>query len=397
MVDTGSRQFYFRLPVFTEFSAVSDLKNYTSLPGDWYILAADVQDSTAAIRAGQYKGVNITGVSVITSVKNLAKSLPLPYIFGGDGATLCIPPELLDESKQALLATQEMAGTQFQLHLRVGVVPVGVVREKGLDVLVLRHQISEHYIQAAFTGGGIEYAEGLIKQENEGRPYRLEPAAREVSADYTGLECRWDNVPSEHGEVIALMVKALAPSIEQEAVIYNEVIEKVKQIYGDDDHCRPVYERGLKLTHDPEKLSYEVRLRTFGREKMAAFKYWLSLRVQLAIGRACMYFGLKTGEVEWSRYKSDVISNTDFKKFDGMLREVLSGTEQQRAELEDYLRMRFEQGDCVYGIHVSDSALVTCMINNRHGEHFHFVDGANGGYAMAAAVMKAQLEQKAAY
>ena len=389
----NSEQFYSTLPVHTEFAAVSDLANYVSLPDDWSILAADVQDSTGAIKAGQYKGVNITGVSVITSIKNIAKPLELPYIFGGDGTTLCIPPALLQQSKEALLATRLMAETQFHLRLRVGVVPVRLVREAGLDVLVLRHRMSKYYIQAAFAGGGIEYAESLIKKEAEGLPYRLEPEGEVVDADYSGLECRWDTVPSERGEVIALIVKALASSIQQEAIIYNEVIEKIRQIYGDDDICRPVYSEGLRLTNKYEKLLYEIRLRTFGSGQVSAVKYWFLLRVQMLIGRICMSLGLKTGSVDWRRYKSDVVSNTDFKKFDGMLREVISGTAEQRAELSRYLQQRFEQGDCVYGIHVSDSALVTCMINNRNGEHFHFVDGADGGYAMAAAEMKAQLEE----
>ena len=39
----------------------------------------------------------------------------------------------------------------------------------------------------------------------------------------------------------------------------------------------------------------------------------------------------------------------------------------------------------------STGAIFTCLITRRHGDHLHFVDGAEGGYAMAAAAMKAQL------
>lgn len=48
-----------------------------------------------AIRSGLYKAVNILGVSVITAVVNVAKPLTIPYMFGGDGASLCIPPALV--------------------------------------------------------------------------------------------------------------------------------------------------------------------------------------------------------------------------------------------------------------------------------------------------------------
>ncbi len=91
-------------------------------------------------------------------------------------------------------------------------------------------------------------------------------------------------------------------------------------------------------------------------------------------------------------YKSELISNTDFKKFDGVLRQVISGTKNQREELAAYLKEKYTNKECVYGIHVSNSALMTCMIDNRLGEHFHFVDAADGGYAIAALQMKEQIK-----
>jgi hypothetical protein len=50
-------------------------------------------------------------------------------------------------------------------------------------------------------------------------------------------------------------------------------------------------------------------------------------------------------------------------------------------------------GKCHYGIHVSNAALVTCIIDNRAGEHYHFVDGADGGYTLAAEAMKEQMRK----
>jgi len=35
-------------------------------------------------------------------------------------------------------------------------------------------------------------------------------------------------------------------------------------------------------------------------------------------------------------------------------------------------------------------ALITCPILDRQEEHFHFIDGASGGYALAAKNMKGQ-------
>jgi len=38
------------------------------------------------------------------------------------------------------------------------------------------------------------------------------------------------------------------------------------------------------------------------------------------------------------------------------------------------------------------SLLMPCMIDNRLGEHYHFVDASDGGYAIAASHMKAQIK-----
>ena len=128
--------------------------------------------------------------------------------------------------------------------------------------------------------------------------------------------------------------------------------------------------------------------------KWGVIKCWLSIRIRVYLGSVFMRFKLRIGDVYWGEYKNDLVSNTDFKKFDGVLREVISGTAEQRVKLAAYLQQRYENGECVYGIHASDSALVTCMINNRSGEHFHFVDGSDGGYAMAATGMKEQMRQR---
>jgi hypothetical protein len=45
----------------------------------------------------------------------------------------------------------------------------------------------------------------------------------------------------------------------------------------------------------------------------------------------------------------------------------------------------------VFGVHAAEAALMTCIITDLQANHVHFVDGANGGYALAAKQMKAQL------
>ena len=82
--------FYEDLPVFQDFSELTDLGHYQLLPDDWFVVIADIRGSTKAIHDGFYKEVNIIGAATIMTVINSVRPLLIPYVFGGDGATL--PP-----------------------------------------------------------------------------------------------------------------------------------------------------------------------------------------------------------------------------------------------------------------------------------------------------------------
>jgi hypothetical protein len=64
----SSENFYAELPILEDFSSTSDFSKYSTLPDDWQIVVADVEDFTSAIASGEYKAVNILSVSVITSI-----------------------------------------------------------------------------------------------------------------------------------------------------------------------------------------------------------------------------------------------------------------------------------------------------------------------------------------
>jgi hypothetical protein len=128
---TTNINFYRELPILEQFVDVADPDCYRPLPEDWLLVVADVRGSTAAIQQGQYKAVNMVGAAAITAVLNQAKPLPIPFIFGGDGAALAIPPTLVESTGQALRAARQMATAVYNLDLRVGVIPAAVVRGAG--------------------------------------------------------------------------------------------------------------------------------------------------------------------------------------------------------------------------------------------------------------------------
>jgi hypothetical protein len=59
------------------------------------------------------------------------------------------------------------------------------------------------------------------------------------------------------------------------------------------------------------------------------------------------------------------------------------------ARIEARLGEAAEAGHCRYGLHSQASALMTCIVPSPFTrDHMHFVDGAAGGYAMAARNLK---------
>lgn len=98
----SSARFYAELPVFTDFREVSRAENFAALPEDWHVVMSDVRNSTVAIQSGGYKNVNTVGAATITAVLNAAGDIDIPFVFEGDGSTLCVPPALLDDARAAL-------------------------------------------------------------------------------------------------------------------------------------------------------------------------------------------------------------------------------------------------------------------------------------------------------
>lgn len=405
-----STTFYAQLEPLTDFADVADPRRYVPLPHDWYVLISDVRGSTQAIAEGRYKEVNMVGAASIVAVLNAAPDSDIPFVFGGDGATLAVPADLLPRAGRALLGVQAIARREFGLDLRVGVVPVAAIAREGHEVWVARLAISPEYAQAVFSGGGLAAAERLVKAP--GSPFLLaadragdrRPAAEDPSqvrpapgaapeADLTGLECRWQDIRSRHGETVCLLVMASADqSAERGAQIYREVLAHIRESYGDERDYHPLAIEGLRPSYDPRRLLAETKLRSplglAPRLRYLAQIWALNLAVRL-------YKRLEQlrGRLPfWDQYREIVFRTADYKKYDDTLRMIIAGTPAQRARLTAFLEERYQAGDLVYGLHVTDRALMTCLVFERLGRQVHFVDGADGGYALAAKALKARVE-----
>lgn len=390
---TESNRFYEKLEGFTDFSQFPEPRWYRPLPEDWCVVVTDVCGSTRAIEQGRYKEVNGVGVASIVALINAVKPLRVPYVFGGDGATACFPIATLDRVKPALVAAREMSQAQFGLELRIGVVHMAEIRQKGCEVLVGKHQPHRHYQQAMFQGDGLGFAEKLIKDPDPANPYLVRegvPADRHI---FKGFECRWNEIPSPHEENIALLVQAQGETDRLKDRIYVEVLKEVEAIYGKDTHYNPLRQDNLYLTRSSRLLSVEAGVRTAFQAGAQRRRYQLKLQLLRWAGNWLMATKSRLGQVKWGEYKKDVVINTDYRKFDELLRMVISGSAAQRGQLRSVLESYRRRGQIVFGLYAAPSALITCIVTSYDKDHVHFLDGANGGYAMAAREMKRQIKQ----
>ncbi len=386
----SSAGFYAGLPVLTEFGAIADPRNFAPLPADWHVATCDVRNSTRAVEAGDYKHVNTVGASAVIAILNAAGDLQIPFIFEGDGSAFCVPPQLLEDAKAALMKTREMARKSFGLELRVATLPVATVRAAGFDITVARVRVSANYVQAMFAGGGMGYADRTMKDPATAALCEVKEGSVVPRGSHEGLECRWQDIPSLHGETVSLMVRATATEPAAAAATYREVIAQVREIYGSDDACHPLTPPALQLAPSlsARQLGNEVGVRAADRGRLGKWLWLLRVRWFVVLGWFLMKFGLHTEETDWSRYKETLYRNTDVRKFNDVFRQILAGSAAQREKLDAWLGERYARRELVYGLHVTDRALMTCLVFNYSANHLHFIDGADGGLYLAAKAFK---------
>ena len=203
-------------------------------------------------------------------------------------------------------------------------------------------------------------------------------------------------MPSFHDHKLALLVAAVSDHAEANLATYRGVSDKIAQIYGDISSYHPLRADRMRLSFNPRQLGHEWRVRSSRLSLWARARYFARM-VVLNLAGAYLFARKKdTKAVRWSHYIDEMVENSDVRKFDGVLRMVMDGSEAQYRDLHDYLEGQRRQGRLVFGMHKSSEALLTCIVFSYNGNHVHFVDGSDGGYAMAARSLKAQLKSLAA-
>ncbi|MEL6924798.1 MAG: DUF3095 family protein, partial [Bacteroidota bacterium] len=253
-------------------------------------------------------------------------------------------------------------------------------------------QVSNYYEQAILDGTALDAAERWIKQDPTDNPFLIRQKQNAaVEADFTGFTCRWQDVPSTKGETIATIIK-LNPAAENSETIIR-ILQEVENIFGEEANYHPIQADQLRIAQSEKYLGLEALV--FSKYKRG-WSYWRQLwriRKETLLTRLAMFLRLKVN-VNW--YRLDQLRqyqslSSDYRKFDGSLKMILSCTTADRRRWATFLQSLHEAGLLYYGIHVSDRALMTCLLHADSQQEVHFVDAGDGGYALAARQMKAQM------
>lgn len=383
MDDLAMDGFFGTLPVFTHFEGVTDAANYRALPDGWFLAIADIVSSTQAIASGHYKSVNMAGASVISAVLNALGKGDYPFVFGGDGALVAIPPSGVDRVREALASARTWVSEELQLELRTALVPMAAVRDQGVDVHVARFSPSPFVSYAMFSGGGASWAE---KQMKAGC-FAVDAAPAGSRPDLTGLSCRWNPIEARNGTIVSIIA---VPGADGSGPEFQGLVDDIIAISMEQNrggHPVPVEGPTPALTFAGANM--EARA-TAPADKRLWRKFMIAIQVVLLY--VLDKFGFKFASFDSKIYRRDLAANSDFRKFDDGLKMTIDVDAAHLTRIEARLQDAEAQDICRFGLHRQDSALMTCFVPTPlMRDHMHFIDGASGGYATAASFLRGKL------
>ncbi|HSG94911.1 MAG TPA: DUF3095 family protein, partial [Afifellaceae bacterium] len=340
-----------------------------------------VVGSRKAISEGRYKAVNMAGGAMISALMNALDTHDLPFVFGGDGAAAVYAPSDQAIVAKSLAQTVTWVKEELALKLRAALVPVSRVRQDGFDLQVQATRVSQAINNYAFRGGGISHAEALMKSGH----YAIEPAPAGSRPDLSGLSCRWTPIETDGENIVSIIIEAA----ENATGIFPQKASEFLDLAGMGRHRAgsPMPASGPGTAWPPEGLDLEARA---SRQNVPLGLYKARLYFTTLFAWVLFKTGTSFAGFDPRRYREHTSLNTDYRKFQDGLRVTVSLADAQLKKLTDFLEKERMAKHLKYGLCVQDSAVLTCYVPSVTSDtHFHFLDGAGGGYAQAATNMKA--------
>lgn len=359
---------------------VANKSCFSKVPEDWYAIAADIKNSTEAIKNGNHDQVNLVATGSVIAILNLAysKNISIPFFFGGDGATMLIPSELLEGSIAALNQHRINTLENFGFELKIGSISIKEIYENDVALEISRVKVSNVLSIPVVLGEGLQFAEKKIKDDFNGSDILSKKIPDLLNLE--GMECKWDKIspPETNQEVVSLIVIGCVN--EDPSEVFSKVLKNIDTIYGSLNNRKPISVKRLKLKASLRKLNDEMRTKFGKYDGLYLMKNWL----KTVFGK----FYLDNTETGKS-YLQKLVELTDTLTIDGRINTVITGTQEQRKSLTTYLDHLEEKGKIKYGLHVSEQSVMSCYVRDmKKDDHIHFVDGAGGGYTKAANQLK---------
>jgi hypothetical protein len=357
--------------------------SFCSLPDDWHVIICDVKESTKAVNAGRHHDVNLVAAGSLIASLNIARAhkIEIPFFFGGDGGTVLVPHEILQETLKAVHAHNVNCMTSFGMSMHIGSISMKEISSTGHWVKIAKVNQSSGFYKSVVIGDGLPFAENMIKSARVGESQERFPMDL---LNLQGLECRWDRIkpPQEENEVVCYLIEALDPLDQIE--LFKAVLIKADEIYGDIKKRNPLSIERLKLLLNFQKLRREV-LAKYGKWRSSKF---LGTYFTTFVGKLYFRLNFSVKKLRGRSYLAQVVSNADTLNIDGRLNTIISGKVDKRLQFTSFLDTLEKQGKLIYGHHISRESVMTCYIEQRDSRHIHFVDGADGGYTDASKELK---------
>lgn len=387
----NTNTFYKDLPVIKKDleEALTDESYFKSVPNNWSIIVTDIENSTDEFKKGKYQEMNIISASSIIVALNIADKygIEIPFIYGGDGASIIVPKNILSEVLESLATLRNNAKYNFQLSLRVGSISVESLKQYGHRLKLAKIKIVEDYTQAIFLGAGLNEAEKLIKNDKR---FLTKKEGEERKLNLSGLQCRWNEIapPSHKKDILVLIVNPIKKR--NQTIIYKKILSDIESVYGSFKKRHPISGKEIGHSSDFKTLSRASYLK-FGRlnifytgfQMVKSFlsKIYIKSNIKLPI------------QIHEDYIQGDIATATDTLKIDGSLKTIVAGTKKQREELLKKLEKSERNREIVFGHFGTDSTTITCYVHKREKEYINFIDGTDGGYVRAAQELKDKIKK----
>jgi hypothetical protein len=366
----------FLAQTITAFSQALDDSVYSPVSGDTWIAVTDVEGSTKAIAQGRYKQVNLAGAAGIAALSNAFQGIDLPFTFGGDGAIVLIPHGGDDLARTVLASLEASAQSALGLTLRTALVPINAIRDAEYDVRIVYQNFPGGRSLPMFCGGGIAYAESLAKSA-EGAPFRIPEFKSAPPPNLDGLSCRWQPLRPQRGLMLSILVQG-----PNDPAAYLPVFDAIALAAAGPQS---------PLAHPPIPAwpPWGLRAETNLAAKNGSVRKTASILVESGLAALSDYTGWTIAGFNGRKYRNSLVRHCDAIKFADGLKMVVDCSPGEADAVEAALMALPATSGFEFGLQRSDSALMTCLVQTTaDGGHVHFVDGAQGGYAIAAQSLK---------